>query len=191
MRSFGQPGDEQVGRAASTCSPETADTGTMSAKSPSRDTDDQLLGDPVRGCHVGLGDDRDSGSTQAGQLGCDEPVAGADSLVRRHAETDDVDVGERGPHHVVEPLAQQGARAVQPGRVDEHELGVRSGDDAAHRVPGRLRLALVMTILLPTKALVSVDFPALGRPTKQQKPDRKLTRPWSQTAGRTRPGSDQ
>jgi acetyl esterase/lipase len=31
-----------------------------------------------------------------------------------------------------------------------------------------------MTILLPTNAFVSVDFPAFGRPTKQAKPDRKF-----------------
>ena len=30
-----------------------------------------------------------------------------------------------------------------------------------------------MTIFLPTRALVSVDLPALGRPTKQAKPERK------------------
>ena len=32
-------------------------------------------------------------------------------------------------------------------------------------------LSLVITILLPTRAFVSVDLPALGRPTKQAKPD--------------------
>src|SRR6266487_3906786 len=36
-------------------------------------------------------------------------------------------------------------------------------------------LALVMTILLPTRALVSVDLPAFGRPTKQQNPERNVT----------------
>ena len=40
-------------------------------------------------------------------------------------------------------------------------------------------LALVITILAPTSALVSVDLPALGRPTKQAKPERKLTDPSS------------
>jgi hypothetical protein len=33
--------------------------------------------------------------------------------------------------------------------------------------------SLVMTILVPTRAFVSVDLPAFGRPTKQQNPDRK------------------
>ena len=41
---------------------------------------------------------------------------------------------------VVEPLAEQGPRPVQPRRVDEDELGVGAGQHAAHRVPGRLRL---------------------------------------------------
>jgi hypothetical protein len=34
-----------------------------------------------------------------------------------------------------------------------------------------------MTIFAPTRAFVSVDLPAFGRPTKQQKPDRNPT--WS------------
>ena len=36
-------------------------------------------------------------------------------------------------------------------------------------------LSLVMTMSLPTSALVSVDLPAFGRPTKQAKPERKVT----------------
>ena len=38
-------------------------------------------------------------------------------------------------------------------------------------------LSEVMAILLPTSALSSVDFPALGRPTKQAKPDRCAAAP--------------
>src|SRR5690348_15880107 len=45
-------------------------------------------------------------------------------------------------------------------------------------------LSLVMSILLPTSALVSVDLPALGRPTKQQKPERNVTGPSFQTPPR-------
>ena len=44
------------------------------------------------------------------------------------------------PDQVVEPLAEQRARPVQPRGVDEDQLGIGAGDDAAHRVPGRLRL---------------------------------------------------
>ena len=33
-------------------------------------------------------------------------------------------------------------------------------------------LSLVMAILVPTSAFVRVDLPALGRPTKQQNPER-------------------
>ena len=53
----------------------------------------------------------------------------------------DVDLGQGLAHDVVEALAEQGPRAVQPGRVDEHQLGVGPVDDAADRVPRGLRLA--------------------------------------------------
>jgi acetyl esterase/lipase len=50
-----------------------------------------------------------------------------------------------------------------------------------------------MTILVPTSALVNVDFPALGRPTKQQKPERNVTgpsfHPRSPAFGRRSPSS--
>ena len=45
-------------------------------------------------------------------------------------------------------------------------------------------LSLVMTILLPTRALVRVDLPAFGRPTKHAKPDRYCTRRSSQIGKR-------
>ena len=51
------------------------------------------------------------------------PSPGPDLLVGRQAEPDDVDLEQRLAHDVVEPLPQQGARLVQPGGVDEHELG--------------------------------------------------------------------
>ena len=133
-----------------------------------------------------------TGARSCGQLGGDEPVAGADLLVGRHAEPDDVDVGQRGPHDVVEPLARA-ACAAGAGRACRRGSSWASGRVTMPRTACRVvcGLSLVITILLPTRALVSVDLPAFGRPTKQQKPDRKLTRPWSQTARPTRPGSDQ
>ena len=101
---------------------------------------DQLLGHPLPRGEVGLGDDGDHRGAQLGELGRDEPVARADPLGGRHAEPDYVDLGQVLADDVVEPLPQQGARAVQPRRVDEHELPVLPGDDAAHGVPGGLRL---------------------------------------------------
>ena len=55
------------------------------------------------------------------------------------AEADHVDLGPGGAHDVVEPLAEQRARLVQAGGVDQDELRVRAVHDAAHGVPGRLR----------------------------------------------------
>ena len=67
-------------------------------------------------------------------------VTGAELLVRGQAEADHVDLGPGGAHHVVEPLAEQGARLVQPGGVDQDQLGVGPVHDAPHGVPRRLRL---------------------------------------------------
>ena len=52
---------------------------------------------------------------------------------------DDVDLGQRRAHDVVEPLAEQRARLVQPRGVDQDQLGVVAVDDAADGVPRRLR----------------------------------------------------
>ena len=61
--------------------------------------------------------------------------------VGRDAQPDDVDLGQGLAHDVVEPLAEQGARPVQPRGVDQDQLGVGPVDDPADRVPGRLRLS--------------------------------------------------
>ena len=66
----------------------------------------------------------------------DEPVARPDPLVGRQAEADHVDLEQGLAHQVVEPLAEQRARAVQAGGVDEHELRVGPVHDAADRCAG-------------------------------------------------------
>ena len=102
----------------------------------------QLLGDLLAVDQVGLGDDGDHrGLLTAAELLGDEPVARADLLVGGHAEADDVDLGQVVAHQVVEPLAEQRARPVQAGRVDEDQLRVGPVHDAADRVPGGLRPA--------------------------------------------------
>jgi GNAT superfamily N-acetyltransferase len=66
-------------------------------------------------------------------------IAGTDAVGRRHAEADDVHLGERGPHQAVQALAEQGARLVQPGRVHQDKLRVGPVHDAAYDPPGGLR----------------------------------------------------
>ena len=58
----------------------------------------------------------------------------------REAHGHDVDLGPRAVHQVVEPLAEQRARTVQPRGVDEDQLGVRAVHDPAYDGPGGLRL---------------------------------------------------
>jgi len=69
----------------------------------------------------------------------EEPVARADGLVGGKAHDDDVDAGEAVADHLVEPLPQEGAGAVQPGGVDDDDLTVLAVDDGADDAPGRLR----------------------------------------------------
>ena len=76
-----------------------------------------------------------------GELLGDEAVAGPDRLVGRQAEADDVDLGPGRAYLGVETLAQQRPRPVQPGGVEQDELGVRTVHDAAHDPPCGLRLA--------------------------------------------------
>ncbi len=93
------------------------------------------------GGRVDLRDDRDLLRPREGvELLVDVAVAGAELLVRRHAQPDDVDLGEGVLHDRVEPLAEQGARAVHPRGVDDDELPVRAVHDPADGAPGRLRL---------------------------------------------------
>ena len=88
---------------------------------------------------VDLGDQRDDRRLELLELADDVLVARPDLLVGRHAETDDVDLGQRRAYDVVEPLAEQGARLVQPRGVDQDQLGVLAVHDAAYGVPGGLR----------------------------------------------------
>ena len=64
------------------------------------------------------------GARELVELLVDEAVAGAELLVGGNAEADHVDVAQRVLHDRVEPLAEQGARAVHAGGVDEDELAV-------------------------------------------------------------------
>src|SRR4051812_38545986 len=90
---------------------------------------------------VGLGDDSEFRRTgDLGELGREETITGTHGFVGRHAEGDDVDGRPACAYDVVQPLAEQRARTVQPGCVNDDELRVRAVDDAAHRVPGGLRV---------------------------------------------------
>ena len=58
----------------------------------------------------------------------------------REAHRHDVDLGPGRRDQVVEPLAEQRARTVQPRGVDQDQLGVGAVHDAAYDGPGGLRL---------------------------------------------------
>src|SRR6266508_3226754 len=100
----------------------------------------QLGGQAAPVDQVGLGHDGDHACFEPLDFAGDEPVAPADLLVGGQAEPDHVDLAPGLAHEVVEAFAEQGPRAVQPGRVHEDELGVGAVQDAADGVPGRLRL---------------------------------------------------
>jgi hypothetical protein len=103
--------------------------------------DRHQLGGHARSAYgVDLRNDGDNGRRDRGELSRDVAITGTDALVSRHAEPDDIDIAQRRANDIVEPFAEQGARPVQSGRVDDDELGVRSVDDSPNRPPGRLRL---------------------------------------------------
>jgi hypothetical protein len=102
---------------------------------------DQLLGQPGPVHQVNLGYHGDHPRLETGDFAADETVAAPDLLVRGDAQSDDVDLAPGLPDEVVEALAQQRARTVQAGRVDEDELCVGPVQHAPDHVAGRLRLA--------------------------------------------------
>ena len=57
-------------------------------------------------------------------------------------------------------------------------ISCASGGETMPRIACRVvcGLADAIAILLPTRALVNVDLPAFGRPTKQAKPERNVPR---------------
>ena len=111
-------------------------------RSPSRCADDQLGGDPVGSHQVGLGQHRQHrGVRQPGQLPGDEAVPRPDLGVGGQQQRDHVDLGPGLADHGVQPLAEQRPGPVQAGRVDQDQLGVRPGENAAQGVPGGLRPA--------------------------------------------------
>ena len=89
------------------------------------------------------------------------------------AEADDVDLEQRLADEVVEPLRRAGCAACAVP-------GCRRGSAAPSGVVTTPRIVcrvvcgfeLVIATFWPTRALVSVDLPALGRPTRQANPAR-------------------
>ena len=146
LRALGQQPDQQVGEQRRPGRRDCAETGTISAHSVPVSTPScwmssrcsPICSGVARSVLVAI-------ATLMVRLTLrhlvdDEPVAGPDLLVGREADRDHVDLGQRRLHQVVEPLAEQRARPVQPGGVDEDQLGVGAVHDAAHDGAGGLRL---------------------------------------------------
>ena len=146
LRPLGQQPDEQVGQqlhlvARRRPRPARSPAHSVPVSRPSSAMSSRCC--PIRSAvgEVGLGGDGDLRRTpDLGQLADDEPVARPDLLVRREAHRDHVDLGPGRPDQVVEPLAEQRARPVQAGGVDQDQLRVLAVDDAAHDRPRGLRL---------------------------------------------------
>ncbi len=102
----------------------------------------QVLHQTRVGDQIGLGGHRHQRRAvpQLGDLAHQEGVAGPDPLIAGQADADHVDLRPGAAHHVVEPLAQQGAGLVQPRGVDDHQLGVLGAHHPADDMPGGLRL---------------------------------------------------
>ena len=80
--------------------------------------------------------DRDAEREHASR---DEAVAGADPIARGEDEEHDVDVLERAVDRLLHALGERVHRALEPGKVDEHELPVLAVRDAEDPAAGRVR----------------------------------------------------
>ena len=136
-RAGGHASDEQVGQPADPLPRRGADGDDLREVREARDLQ-EAFGERGAPKEVGLRHSRDRRRAAADELG-EEPVARADGLVGGKAHDDGVDAGEAVADHVVEPLPQEGAGAVQPGGVDDDDLTVLAVDDGADDAPGRLR----------------------------------------------------
>ena len=81
-----------------------------------------------------------TGTGAASQQAGDEPVARPDPLLGVDHEQAAVGVGELALDPSLHPLGERVARALDAGQIDEHELPVGAGGDAADRAARRLRL---------------------------------------------------
>ena len=111
----------------------------------------QLGANLVLGCLIKLGDDADDGGFRRDLANIlqDPTVAWADLLIRGDGQADDVDVCVGVLDYLVEALAEQSARAVQAGRVDEDDLRILAVHQAADGVAGGLGLVSRDGDLLP------------------------------------------
>lgn len=128
----------------------------------------QLGADLVLGCLVQLGDDTNDGGLRRDLADVleDPAVTGANLLIRGDGQADDVDVGIGVFDDLVEALAEQSARAVQAGRVDEDDLRVLAVDQAADGVAGGLGLVSRDGDLLPHQRVGQGGLASIGAADK-------------------------
>ena len=103
---------------------------------------EQLGADLVLGSLIQLGDDADDGGLRGDLADVlqDPTIAGANLLIRGDGQADDIDVRVGVLDYLVEALTEQCSRAVQTGRVDEHDLRILAVHQAADGVAGGLGL---------------------------------------------------
>ena len=146
-----------------------------------------MLGHPLGLDQVGLGGDRD----QLGALGQRGDLP--DQVACHRGRSSRWRAGRRRPRRprsrwrgpgrsaarraASAACAARGCRSARAG----HRSGARCPRIACRVVCG---LDEAMAILLPTSALINVDLPALGRPTKQAKPERNPAG-WARTLMRS------
>ena len=127
---------------------------------------------PIRRAdEVGLGGHRElRRPTDLGELVDQEPVAGAGLLVGREAHRHDVDLGPGVGTSSLSRSPSSVRGRCSPGVSTRTSWA--SGRCTMPRTTVRVVCGLeeVIATFWPTSALVSVDLPALGRPTKQANP---------------------
>ena len=125
---------------------------------------EQLGANLVLGCLIQLGDDADDGGLRGDLADVleDPAVTGANLLIRGDGQADDVDVGIRVFDNFIEALAEQSARAVQAGCVNEDDLRILAVHQAADGVAGGFRLVSRDGDLLPDQGVGQGGLAGVG-----------------------------
>ncbi len=113
---------------------------------------------------VDLVDDQHGGDVQLLDPGDELRLRPADIGDRLHQQKHRVHVGHALLHHLHHVVPQAGGRLVKAGGVQEDELIPPGCSTAQMRLRVVWGLLVTMAIFSPTRALVRVDLPTLGRP---------------------------
>ena len=97
---------------------------------------------------------------------------GAEPALGIHHQRDDVRAFGPAPRRLHHRAVEAAGGGEDAGGVDQHDLRIAFDGDAEQARAGGCALGLTIATFWPTRALTSVDLPALGAPTTATRPQR-------------------